>query len=66
MKLSPGQKKYLHTAVGMLGASGGYLLVNHLPVGPDLKVPLLALCVGAILRSAGALLARVETEPPKP
>ncbi len=64
MTLSTGQKKFLHTAIGMLGASGGYVLVNHLSIGPDLKVPLLAIIVGAIIRGAGQLLSGIETQPP--
>jgi len=66
MKLSAAQKKLLHTAIGGASAAGGYLLVNLLPLKPDLKVPLLGLCVAAIIRAAGALLARVETQPPGP
>jgi len=66
MTLSAPQKKLLHTIIGMVGASLGYLLVNRLPIGADLKAPLLALCVGAVIRAAGALLARVETQPPGP
>ena len=66
MKLTPAQKKLLHTVIGGVGAAGGYVLVSSLTIGPDLKVPLIALCVGAIIRSAGALLAKIDTEPPKP
>ncbi len=61
MTLSPAQKKLLHTLSGMVGASGGYVLVNHLPIAADLKVPLIALCVGGIIRGAGALLGKVDT-----
>jgi len=66
MTLSAAQKKFLHTMSGMVGASGGYVLVNRLSIGPDLKVPLIALCVGVIIRSAGALLGRIDTVPPGP
>lgn len=66
MKLTPAQKKLWHTVAGGLGAAGGYILVNHLPVGQDLKVPLLAVCVGVIVRTAGALLAKIDTESGKP
>ncbi len=66
MTLTSGQKKLLHTVIGGLGAAGGYVLVNRLTVAPDLKAPLLALCVGVIIRSAGELLGRMDTEPPKP
>lgn len=65
LKLSAAQKKLWHTVSGMLGAGVGYVLVTHLPIGPDLKVPLLALLVGVIIRGAGAVLAKVETNPPK-
>jgi hypothetical protein len=66
MTLSTAQKKLLHTIIGGVAAAGGYLLVNALPIGPDLKLPLLALCVAAVIRAAGALLAKVETQPPGP
>ncbi len=66
MTLSPAQKKLLHTVIGMAGASGGYIGVNALPLPPSLKVPLLGLCVGVIIRGAGWLLAKIDTEPAKP
>ncbi len=66
MTLSVGQKKFLHTLIGMVGAGGGYVLVNRLHIGSDLKVPLLAIIVGAIIRGAGQLLAGIETQPPGP
>lgn len=66
MTLSTAQKKLLHTVIGGVGAAAGYALVTVLPIGADLKVPLLGLCVAAIIRVAGALLAKVETQPPGP
>jgi len=66
MKLSAAQKKLLHTVIGGVGAAGGYVLVNALPLKPDLKIPLLGMCVAAIIRVAGALLAKVDTQPPGP
>lgn len=66
MTLSPAQKKLLHTVIGGVGGAVSYVLVNHLPIPADLKVPLLALCVGVIIRAAGALLAKIDTQPAKP
>src|SRR6266576_1249178 len=64
MTLSTGQKKFLHTAIGMVAAGGGYVLVNHLSIGTDLKVPLLAIIVRVPLRGEGQLLSGIETQPP--
>lgn len=66
MTLSATQKKLLHTVIGGVGAAAGYWLVSVLPIGPDLKIPVLGLCVAALIRVAGALLGRVETQPPGP
>lgn len=66
MTLSAGQKKLLHTIIGGVGAAAGYWLVSVIPIGQDLKVPVLGLCVATLIRVAGALLSKVETEPPGP
>lgn len=66
MTLSAPQKKLLHTVIGGLGAGVAYVAVNALPLPADLKVPLLALLVSAVIRAAGYVLAVIETQPPGP
>lgn len=68
MTLSTGQKKWLHT--GIVGfATGVMAYVSGLIVGnplPEWRVLLIAVLVAGFSRAAGALLAKVETEPPGP
>lgn len=66
MTLSTAQKKFLHTAIGGVSAGLAYWAINGLSLPADLKVPLLALLVSAVIRAAGALLAVIETQPPGP
>jgi hypothetical protein len=64
--LSAGQKKLLHTAlVGF--ATGALAYISSWIVGaplPGWRVMLIAVLVAGFSRAAGALLAKIETQPP--
>lgn len=66
MTLSAPQKKFLHTVIGGVSAGLAYAGINALPLPADIKIPLLALLVSAVIRAAGAVLAVIETQPPGP
>lgn len=66
MTLSAPQKKLLHTVVGGLAAGLLYAGISALSLPVEIKAGLLGLLVGVIMRSAGAILGVIETQPPGP
>jgi len=53
---------WLHTAMVMVVTGGLYAGVNALPMPEGLKIPLLGLLSGVIIRRAGTIIAALDTE----